>query len=109
MCIGGFRKFTKEKRFKTITNDNGAEFMDSKAVEEMGIKYFYANSYCSYERGSSENNNKLIRRFIKKGDDIGKYSKTYINKIERFMNNYPRKIFNGKSANYVYEKNFARY
>lgn len=85
--------------------------MDSKSVEEMGIKYFYAHSYCSYERGSNENNNKLIRRFIKKGEDTGKYkySKSFIKKIERFMNEYPRKMFNEKSANYVYEKNYALY
>lgn len=100
---------TFKDRFKSITSDNGVEFMDSKSVEEMGIKYFYAHSYCSYERGSNENNNKLIRRFIKKGEDIGKYSKSFIKKIERFMNEYPRKIFNGKSANYVYEKNYALY
>ncbi len=98
---------TFKKRFKSITSDNGAEFMDSKSIEEMGIKYFYAHSYCSYERGSNENNNKFIRRFIKKNDDISRFSKSFIKKIEKFINEYPRKMFNGKSANYKYEKNFA--
>ena len=42
----------------------------------MGIVYFLANSYCSYERGSNENNNRFICRFIRKGTDIGKCSKT---------------------------------
>ena len=78
--------------------------MDAKSIEDMGITYFYAHSYCSYERGSNENNNKLIRRFIKKGEDIAKYSKSYIKKIERFLNDYPRQLFGGKSANYVYDK-----
>lgn len=103
------KKFPKSfnKRFKSITSDNGCEFMDAKSVEKMGVSYFYAHSYCSYERGSNENNNKLIRRFIKKGEDISKYSKSYIKKIEIFMNNYPRKIFDGKSANYMYYKTYA--
>ena len=96
------------KMFKSITSDNGTEFSDAKAIEEMGIKYFYAHSYCSYERGSNENNNKLIRRFIAKGMDIGSFSKKRIKEIEKFMNNYPRKMFGGLSSNAVYnslEKN----
>lgn len=98
------RKYPKtfKDRFKSITSDNGSEFMNAQAVESLGIKYFYAHSYCSHERGSNENNNKLIRRFIKKGDDIGKWSKRKIQKIEDWMNNYPRKMFNGKSANEIY-------
>jgi len=98
------RKYPKtfKERFKSITSDNGSEFMNAKAVENLGIKYFYAHSYCSHERGSNENNNKLIRRFIQKGEDIGKWSKRKIQKIEDWMNNYPRGIFDGKSANEVY-------
>lgn len=79
-------KKTFNKRFKSITSDNGSEFMNAKAFEEMGISYFYAHSYCSYERGSNENNNKLIRRFIKKSEDITYYTESYIRKIEKFIN-----------------------
>lgn len=98
------RKYPKtfKDRFKSITSDNGSEFMNAKAIENLGIKYFYAHSYCSHERGSNENNNKLIRRFIKKGEDIGKWSKRKIKEIEDWMNNYPRRIFDGKSANEIY-------
>ena len=95
------------KRFKSITSDNGAEFMDSGSVEEMGVAYLYAHSYCSYERGSNENNNRFIRRFIKKGADIGKYSKAYIKKIETYMNAYPRKQFGGKSVDEVHREIFV--
>ena len=90
------------KMFKSIISDNGTEFSNAKAIEEMGIRYFYAHSYCSYERGSNENNNKLIRRFIEKGVDIGKFGKKRIQEIEDFMNNYPRKMFDGLSSNEVY-------
>ena len=103
------KRFKKSfhKRFKSITSDNGAEFMDSGSIEGMGVAYFYAHSYCSYERGSNENNNRFIRRFIKKGADIGKYSKAYIKKIETYMNAYPRKQFGGKSADEVYREIFV--
>lgn len=68
--------------FKSITSDNGTEFSNARVIEEMGIRYFYAHSYCSYERGSNENNNKLIRRFIEKGVDIGKFSKREYRKLK---------------------------
>ena len=104
-AIEGLRREYKSKfnkMFKSITSDNGREFSNARAIEEMGIRYFYAHSYCSYERGSNENNNKLIRRFIEKGVDIGKFSKKRIQEIENFMNNYPRKMFDGLSSNEVY-------
>ena len=114
-ALEGLRRIHRgkfSKMFKSITSDNETEFSDAKAIEEMGIKYFYAHSYCSYERGSNENNNKLIRRFIAKGMDIGSFSKKRIKEIEKFMNNYPRKMFGGLSSNAVYkslEKKFIKY
>lgn len=93
--------YSKED-FKTITSDNGSEFMNADYFEGMGIPYFYAHSFCSYERGSNENNNRLIRRFIPKGRDIGDYTDAFVQTIEDFMNNYPRKLFSGKSANEMY-------
>ena len=95
------------KMFKSITSDNGSEFMDAKSIEEMGVKYFYAHSYSSFERGSNESNNKLIRRYIKKGSDIGCVSNKAIKQIEKFINTYPRKIFDGMSADEIYRNSFA--
>ena len=51
-----------------IMIDNGSEFMDAQSVRKKRIKYFYAHSYYWVERGSNENNNKLMRRFYKKGE-----------------------------------------
>jgi IS30 family transposase len=85
--------------FKTITVDNGTEFLDSKGLETSVIdpekqrfKLYYAHPYSSWERGTNENANKLIRRFIPKGTDIGKLNHKDIQRIEDWMNNYPRRI-----------------
>ena len=43
---------------KSITSDNGSEFMRADKIEEENIAYYYAHSYSSWERGSNENNNK---------------------------------------------------
>ena len=98
---------TSRKRFLSITSDNGSEFMNAEAIENLGISYFYAHSYCSWERGSNENANKLIRRFIPKGVDIDTISKKRIKEIERWINNYPRQLFHGKTSEEIY-KNFFR-
>ena len=92
-------------KFKTITFDNGSEFLDWKALEvsilEPGIQRittYFAHAYSSWERGSNENSNRMIRRFIPKGEDIGHFSKSEIKDIEKWMNNYPRKRLGYKSA-----------
>ncbi|XGU47795.1 IS30 family transposase [Fusobacterium necrophorum subsp. funduliforme] len=94
---------------KTITSDNGSEFMNAAAIERLGIPYFYAHSYCSWERGSNENNNKLIRRYLPKGMDIGEVSEERIKEIEEWMNTYPRKLWNGKSSKEMHAEEFTTY
>lgn len=92
------RKSFKEI-FKTITVDNGAEFMDYEGITKHNrTKLFYCHPFCSGERGSNENQNKLIRRWIPKGDDIGLYSDHEIRLIQDWINALPRKLFNGCSS-----------
>ena len=86
------------KLFKTITVDNGVEFSDYQGMKRSLLhegdrtKIYYCHAYCSYERGSNENANKLIRRHIPKGHDIDKYDDTYIQHIQDWINAYPRRI-----------------
>src|SRR5699024_503934 len=61
--------------FKTITADNGSEFSElSEQGKHLGIDIYFAHPYASWERGSNERHNGLIRRFIKKGQPIHEYS-----------------------------------
>ena len=92
------------KVFKTITVDNGTEFSDVKGIEKSKrsrkkrTKLFFCHPYRSCERGSNENNNRLIRRHIPKGFNFDFMSRTEIQYIENWINNYPRKIFGFRSA-----------
>ena len=96
-------------KFKTITFDNGGEFRNWRALEKSydnrrkkaRTQIYYAHPYRSGERGSNENANRLIRRFIPKGIDITPISEEYIQKIEDWINNYPRAMFNYKSTNEI--------
>lgn len=93
--------------FKSITFDNGVEFMGYKGIEKSCLRkkertnIYYAHPYCSGERGTNENNNRLIRRFIPKGVDIGEIKQSKIREIEDWINNYPRSIFGYKSSNMI--------
>lgn len=89
--------------FKTITADNGSEFLNSEAIKKAAkcSEVYYAHPYSSWERGSNENGNRILRRFIPKGTDIGKISATELQRIEDWVNNYPRKILSYKSANQI--------
>ena len=62
-------------------------------------KIYYAHPYCSGERGSNENNNRMIRRWIPKGTKIDDISSSFIKEIEDWLNNYSRAMFNYKSSN----------
>ena len=87
--------------FKTITADNGSEFLDSEAIKKAAKcdEVYYAHPYSSWERGSNENGNRILRRFIPKGVDIGKFTEKELQRIEDWVNNYPRKIHGYKTAN----------
>ena len=101
----GSKKF--RETFKTITCDNGCENLDFWGIERSVFtkvnrtKVYYAHPYSAWERGSNENANKLIRRFIPKGTNIDEFSQERIKMIEHWINNYPRRIFEGLSSNMV--------
>ena len=93
--------------FKSITFDNGVEFMGYKGLEKSCLRkkkrteIYYAHPYCSGERGTNENNNRLIRRWIPKGIDMKDIKVSFIKEIENWINNYPRAMFDYRSSNDV--------
>lgn len=95
------------KIFKTITFDNGTEFMGYKGLEKScrikkkRTQVYYAHPYRSCERGTNENNNRMIRRWIPKGIDMTNIKVSFIKKIEDWINNYPRAMFDYKSSNMI--------
>lgn len=99
----GSRKF-KEK-FKTITCDNGVEFLNGKGIEKSRYTkgnrtiLFYCHPYSSWERGTNENINRMIRRFFPKGINFDEVTKKQIEFVQDWINNYPRKILGGLSSN----------
>ena len=98
-------------KFKSITFDNGSEFLGWESLEASVLKggekrtvIYFAHAYSSWERGTNENHNRMIRRFIYKGLDIDGFSEEEIKKIENWMNNYPRRILGYNTPNQAAEK-----
>lgn len=76
----------------TITADNGKEFAAHQAISQaLDIDFFFAHPYHSWERGSNENLNGLIRQFIPKKTDFSQISDEYVQQVEDILNNRPRK------------------
>lgn len=99
------------KVFRSITVDNGVEFSDYEGLErsvlhegEKRTFAFYCHHYSSWERGSNENNNRLIRRHIPKGEDFDEKQDRDIEYIENWINNYPRGIFGFKTSAQLFEE-----
>ena len=106
------RRFGKRfpEIFQSITFDNGSEFSDTSGIERsvygnrQRTKAYYCYPYCSFERGSNENANRLIRRFLPKGTAFENVSKTYIKNVERWINSYPREVLNWRCADDVFRE-----
>lgn len=102
------------KVFKSITVDNGSEFADNDGIKRSVRKdgnrteLYYCHPYSSYERGSNENQNKLVRRHIAKGEDIDPRTDEEVERIESWMNHYPRGLFKGKTAAEYFEKELKK-
>ena len=84
------------KVFQSITVDNGMEFRDYAGLTASlaggkRTEVYYCHPYRSGERGSNENANRIIRRFVPKGTDIATVTDQQLQQIQDWMNQYPRK------------------
>jgi len=85
------------KAVRSITTDNGCEFLDSKALERLfkdiqaALRIYYTHAYAAWEKGGVENLNRHVRRFFPKGTDFSRVPPTAIAVMEDFINSIPRK------------------
>jgi IS30 family transposase len=90
-AIRQFRKIPVRWR-KTLTTDNGSEFIEHQTLaRRLGFRTYFANPYASWERGTNENSNGLIRQYVPKKADISQLSYQRVARIAAKLNNRPRK------------------
>ena len=100
------RKRQGFRRVKSVTTDNGCEFLDPTAIKEvLGCDVFYTRAYASYEKGSVENCNRIVRRWHPKGTNFALCTRSDIKKLETTINGIHRLALGGKTAA-QYDKEF---
>lgn len=98
---GAFSQLIKKYhlKVKSITIDNGIEFAKIGILgAQIGCKIYLCDPYASYQRGSNEHVNGIIRRFWKKGTDFSVLKPAEINSVQNLINKMPRELFNWKSS-----------
>ena len=94
--------------FKTITTDNGSEFSRLAEIElESETKVYYARPYSSYEKGSNERHNGLLRHFFPKGRRIDSFTDEDISDAENWINSMPGKLLQYKTPKMLFRKEIS--
>lgn len=100
--------------FKSITVDNGSEFAYCEELERSVLgegkrtKLYYCHPYSSWERGTNEVTNKMVRRKVPKGTNFDNKTDEEIAEIEDWINKYPRKIHGYHSAGELFEEEIKK-
>lgn len=92
---------SRNRLFKSVTSDNGSEFA-SLPKQLPDIDVYYSHPYSSWERGTNENQNSLVRRFFPKGSDFANVSDEALRRVQDWINNLPRKIFGYSSSSEMF-------
>lgn len=92
-----------KSRTCTITFDNGKEFtLHQKIGKSLQADTFFAKPYHAWERGTNENTNGLVRQYFPKKTDFAMVTQGDVRRVERALNNRPRKCLDYKTPNQVF-------
>jgi transposase, IS30 family len=94
-CAGYLKQATNILKINSITFDNGVENIYHQTI---GVPTYFCDPYSSWQKGSVENVNKMIRRYIPKGTDLVNVTQVELDWIAQRINKKPRKILGYRSA-----------
>ena len=89
---------------KTLTFDNGKEFVSHMTYRLQGFKTYFCDAYCPWQKGLVEKINSMIHRIFPKKININLLTKDHLQKIEDILNNMPRKILGYKTPNQIWNE-----
>ena len=105
LCIARLKRDIPPGVLRTLLQDNGAEHSDHARLElALGVMTFFCHPYCASERGTVENRNRVLRRFLPKGTDLDDISEEFLEWVEDYFNNRPMKVLGFKTPNQVWEE-----
>ena len=86
---------------KSHKRERPIETLLRECKEELGIDFYFTHPYSSWEKGTNENTNGLIRQYFPKGTDFSKITESMLAEVEAALNARPRKCLNYKTPNQV--------
>jgi IS30 family transposase len=90
-------------QIKTFTFDNGKEFSGHERLgAELGVEWYFANPYHSWERGLNEHTNGLMRQFFPKGTNFKVVKQGEVDRVVDLINNRPRKSLDYRTPHKVF-------
>jgi IS30 family transposase len=93
---------------RSVTFDNGKEFAEHERLgASLRVEVYFALPYCSWQRGTNENTNGLIRQFYPKGTDFSRISHDDVARVETLLNERPRKRLDYRSPSEILEKRLS--
>lgn len=96
-------------KVKTITSDNGKEFTNHQAMaKELKVHWYFADPYASWQRGSNENTNGLVRQYVPKKTKLQNVSDADIARYQALLNCRPRKRLGYQSPEHLFFQSFRR-
>lgn len=99
-----FKKLPKLMK-KSLTYDNGTEMAQHKLfTRNTKVKVYFTHPYSPWERPTNENTNGLLRQYFPKGTDLSVHSKAYLKKVQRELNERPRKVLDVRSPSEVFNE-----
>lgn len=97
------------ERVHTLTWDNGSEFAKHELIDlALEAKSYFAQPYSSWQRGTNENGNGLIRQYCPKRSDLDTFDDAFIQRVEDKLNDRPRKRLGFRTPREVFERSFKR-
>jgi IS30 family transposase len=106
LCI--FGSLPKQARQST-TLDNGSEnYLHTQLQEELGIRTYFAHPYCSWQRGTNEYTNGLLRRYFPKRTDFRNVTQEQLNDVVHRLNNTPRKVLQYHTPREVFSERLSQ-
>jgi IS30 family transposase len=87
-----FSRLPKLARKSTTLDNGGEHYLHTRLQEELGMQTYFADPYCSWQRGTNESTNGLLRRYFPKGTDFQLVSQGAVNEVVAHLNSTPRKV-----------------
>lgn len=108
VTLNAQKKIFSKNLCRSVTMDNGSEFVKHEELNRIGIDTYFADPYCSCQRGTNEYHNGVLRRYLPKGTSFNGLTQEDLDDIIEEINNKPRKVLEYFKPSELMEKEMLK-